>query len=141
MAAGYPPAPLRVLLQGQFGIFAAGNGLSLIGTWMQRIACSWLIWDWTGSAFWLGVLAAGDLLPVVVVAPFAGVAADRWDRLLQNRIAQAISAGLALLLAGLLLADALNIVTLIACVTLQGTLIAAVQPARLAMIQQMVRQG
>lgn len=132
------PPPFRVLLQGQFGLFVGGNALSLTGTWMQRIACGWLIWEWTGSAFWLGVLAACDLLPVVFVGPLAGVAADRWDRLRQNKISQMLSACLALTLAVLLVADRLDMIALLVCVTLQGILIAAVQPARLAMVQEMV---
>ncbi|MCJ8520917.1 MFS family permease [Pseudorhizobium tarimense] len=126
------------MLTTQFGLFAAGNGLSLIGTWMQKIACAWLIWNWTQSSLLLGVLAAGDLMPVIVVGPFAGVAADRWNRMHQNIVAQMMSTALALVVALLLWIDQLNIVTLIACVTLQGTLMAAVQPARLAMVQQMV---
>ncbi len=132
------PAPLRVLLGGQYGVFQAGNTLSLVGTWMQRIAASWLVWEWTGSAFWLGVLAAADLMPVIFVGPFAGVAADRWDRLRQNRLAQIASAVLALGLAALLASGALGLGLLILFIALQGVLIAAVQPARLAMVQQMV---
>lgn len=132
------PAPLRVLFQRQFGFFVGGNALSLTGTWMQRIACSWLIWEWTGSAFWLGVLAACDLMPVVLVGPLAGVAADRWDRLKQNKLAQILTAILALAFALLLVVDKLTIVPLLVGVTLQGILIAAVQPARLAMVQEMV---
>lgn len=132
------PASLRVLLQGQFGLFFAGNGLSLVGSWMQRIACGWLVWQWTESAFWLGILAAGDLLPVVFIGPFAGVAADRWDRLVQNRVAQAVSTLLALAMAMLLYLDQLGLTLLIVMVTLQGALVAAIQPARLAMVQQMV---
>lgn len=134
------PAPVRVLVGSQFGIFFAGNALSLIGTWMQRIACSWLVWEWTHSAFWLGVLAAGDLLPVVLIGPFAGVVADRFDRLKQNRAAQFISALLAILMAGLLVIGKLELFSLVALVTAQGALVAAVQPARLAMVQQMVRR-
>lgn len=132
------PAPLRVLVGSQFGLFFAGNGLSLVGTWMQRIACGWLIWDWTHSAFWLGILAAGDLLPVVAIGPFAGVAADRWDRLRQNLHAQVASALLAVLTAVLLATEHLGLIGLILLITAQGTLSAAIQPARLAMIQQMV---
>ncbi|WP_020651396.1 MFS transporter [Massilia niastensis] len=137
-AAVRRPAPLRVLLDTQFGPFLAGNGLSLIGTWMQRIACSWLIWDWTHSAFWLGILAAGDLLPTVAIGPFAGVAADRWDRLKQNMLAQVVSAVLAVLTALLLATDRLGLIGLVLLITAQGALSAAIQPARLAMIQQMV---
>jgi MFS family permease len=132
------PSPLRVLVDTQFGVFLAGNGLSLVGTWMQRIACSWLIWDWTHSAFWLGILSAGDLLPSVVVGPFAGVAADRWDRLRQNMLAQAVSAVLAALTAILLATGRLGLVGMVLLITAQGTLSAAIQPARLAMVQQMV---
>lgn len=132
------PVPLRVLLGSQFGVYLAGNGLSLVGTWMQRIACSWLIWDWTHSAFWLGILSAGDLLPSVVIGPFAGVAADRWDRLRQNILAQNLSAVLAVLTAVLLATDHLGLIGMVLLITAQGTLSAAIQPARLAMIQQMV---
>ena len=129
---------LRVLLDTQFGIFLAGNGLSLIGTWMQRIACSWLIWDWTHSALWLGILSAGDLLPSVAIGPFAGVAADRWDRLWQNMLAQIVSAVLAVLTAILLATGHLGLISMVLLITAQGTLSAVIQPARLAMVQQMV---
>lgn len=128
----------RRLLGGPFGLFWAGNGLSLLGTWMQRIACAWLVWDWTHSAFWLGILSAGDLLPVVAIGPFAGVAADRWDRLRQNMLAQIASAVLAVALALLLGLDRLGLVGLVLLVSAQGTLSAIIQPARLAMIQPMV---
>ncbi|WP_083749185.1 MFS transporter [Pelomonas sp. KK5] len=132
------PAQLRVLLETQFGQFCAGNGLSLIGTWMQRTACSWLVWDWSHSVFWLGLLSAGDLLPSMVIGPFAGVAADRWDRLRQNMHAQVASALLAALTALLLAIQQLGMVELVLLMTLQGTLSAVIQPARLAMVQQMV---
>ena len=81
LGAGEQSTSLRRLCRGQFGLYLAGNGLSLVGTWMQRCACSWLVWEWTHSAFWMGVLSAADLLPVFLIGPFAGVAADRWDRL------------------------------------------------------------
>jgi predicted MFS family arabinose efflux permease len=135
------PAPIRLLTQGQFALFFYGNGLSLVGSWMQRIASGWLIWEWTGSAFWVGMLAAGDLLPVMLIGPFAGVAADRWDRLKQNRIAQMVSAVLALLTAVLLMVDQLSLYGLLLLITAQGALVAVVQPARMAMVQQMVARS
>jgi len=143
MRDGNPPEPpaasvWRLLTSGQFALFFAFNGLSLIGSWMQRIASAWLIWEWTGSAFWVGVLAACDLLPVVLTGPFAGVAADRWDRLWQNRVAQVASAVLALVNAVLLMADMLGLYGLLTLIAMQGTLIAMVQPARLAMVPQLV---
>lgn len=132
------PAAVRVLLGNQFGLFYAGSGLSLLGTWMQRVACGWLIWDWTHSALWLGILSAGDLLPVVAVGPFAGVAADRWNRVKQNMFAQAASAVLAVFTAVLLATGHLHLIGLVLLIAAQGTLTAAIQPARLAMVQQMV---
>ncbi|WP_111497408.1 MFS transporter [Marinobacter bohaiensis] len=132
------PAPLRVLVGSQFGLFFAGNSLSLIGTWMQRIACSWLVWEWTHSAFWVGVVSAGDLLPGFAIGPFAGVVADRWNRLRLNILAQSASALLALLTAVLIAMDHLGLIGLVILITLQGMLQAAIQPARMAMVQQMV---
>ncbi|RWR29058.1 MFS transporter [Sinirhodobacter populi] len=132
------PAILRVLIGTQFGLFYAGNGLSSIGTWMQRVACGWLIWDWTHSVFWLGILSAGDLLPVILIGPIAGVAADRWDRVRQNMLAQIVSVVLAVLMAALLAVGWLGLIGTLALITVQGTLTAVIQPARLAMVQQMV---
>lgn len=132
------PPQIRVLVETQYGIFFVGNGLSLVGSWMQRIACSWLVWDWTGSAFWVGILAACELLPVLVIGPLAGVAADRWDRLRQNRVVQLLSAGVAVTLAVLYAMGWLSLGVLILLATLEGTLMGAVQAARLAMVNQMV---
>lgn len=134
-------AALRVLTQGSYGTFFAANGLSLIGTWMQRVAAAWLVWEWTGSAFWVGVLAACDLLPVLLTGPFAGVAADRWDRLRQNRLAQIVSTLLALTNAVLLMADMLGLAGLLTLIAVQGTVTAVIQPARMAMVTQMVSRS
>jgi predicted MFS family arabinose efflux permease len=140
-AVRQPPTLIRLLTRGQFALFFYGNGLSLIGSWMQRIASGWLIWEWTHSAFWVGMLAAGDLLPVVLIGPVAGVAADRWDRLKQNRIAQMVSALLALVTAVLLMADQLGLYGLLLLITAQGALVAVVQPARMAMVHEMVARS
>ncbi|MCE0975697.1 MFS transporter [Pseudomonas putida] len=105
---------------------------------MQRIAAGWLVWDWTGSAVWLGVLAMGDLLPVVVFGPLAGVAADRADKLVQNMICQLLSSVVATAFALMLVFGWLDLASLLLLVTLQGTLVAVIQPGRLAMVQEMV---
>ena len=73
-----------------FGIFTAGNTVSLIGMWMERIAVGWLTWQLTESGFWLGVVAFADFFPVVVIAPFAGAVADRFDRLRVVKISQSL---------------------------------------------------
>src|SRR5262245_19836433 len=60
-----------------FAAFSAGNAISLIGTWVQRVAVGWLTWDLTHSGAWLGAAAAAEFFPVVVLAPITGVLADR----------------------------------------------------------------
>src|SRR3954447_19413115 len=64
-----------------YGIYAAGNAVSLIGTWMQRISIGWLTWQLTHSGLWLGIVAFADFVPVLLVGPIAGALADRRDRL------------------------------------------------------------
>ena len=68
----------QVLGQRNYGVFSLGNSLSLIGTWMQRIASGWLAWTLTESATWVGAIAFADLFPCVLLGPFSGAAADRW---------------------------------------------------------------
>jgi len=58
----------------------AGQTLSLVGTWIQRIAMMWLVYQLTNSAFLLGVVGFCEQIPIFLIAPFAGVYADRWDK-------------------------------------------------------------
>ncbi|MCL4187044.1 MAG: MFS transporter [Rhodobacteraceae bacterium] len=129
---------VRLLRRGPFAVYTLFNCLSLIGSWGQRVAAGWLVWEWTGSGFWLGVLAAADLLPAVFVGPFAGALADRWSRLVVNRICQSVLAALAGLVAVLVFADAITLSLLIALSTLKGVFGALSQPARLALVQELV---
>ena len=71
---------LRALRSRNFRLFFAGQTVSLIGTWIQQIAMSWLVYRLTGSAFMLGIVGFVATLPGVFITPFAGVAADRWNR-------------------------------------------------------------
>jgi len=128
----------RLLTRGPFAVYSLFNFLSLTGSWGQRVAAGWLVWEWTGSGFWLGVLALADLAPVVVIGPFAGVVADRWSRVLVNRVIQTILAALSALLALLIFMDAITLALLIVLIGLNGTLSALAQPARLALVQELV---
>src|SRR5579862_8804763 len=74
-----------------YGIYAAGNAISLVGTWMQRISVSWLTWEMTHSGFWLGVVAFADLFPGLVVGPLAGAFADPTDQLSVVKSSQVVS--------------------------------------------------
>src|SRR5512135_1593453 len=77
-------ARLRVLLRAlrsrNYRLFFAGQSVSLVGTWMQQVAMSWLVYRLSGSAFLLGVVGFASQIPTFLLAPVAGVLADRWDR-------------------------------------------------------------
>ncbi|HSB07305.1 MAG TPA: MFS transporter [Thermodesulfobacteriota bacterium] len=71
-----PPA----LQYRNYRLFFGGQGVSLIGTWMQRIAMSWLVYRLTNSAFLLGLVGFTSQIPLFLLTPFAGVLADRMNR-------------------------------------------------------------
>jgi MFS family permease len=71
---------LRALRSRNFRLFVAGQSVSLIGTWMQSVAMSWLVYRLTGSAFLLGVVGFTSQIPTFLISPVAGVLADRWNR-------------------------------------------------------------
>lgn len=129
---------MRVLSQWNFGVFVFGNFTSLIGSWMQRIAVGWLTWELTQSATWLGIIAFADLAPAVIVAPFAGAIADRWNRRTVMQVAQATGFVFAAVLALLFSIDQLTIVPLLLLVLALGTADAIVQPSRLAFVSTLV---
>src|SRR5207253_4038882 len=81
------PGPLRRLLAGfpalrhrNFRLFVVGQGTSLVGFWMQSVAQGWLVYRLSGSALALGVVAFAGYLPILCLAPVAGVVADRLPR-------------------------------------------------------------
>src|SRR5690242_2506279 len=71
---------VRALRSRNYRLFVAGQSVSLIGTWMQQVAMSWLVYRLTGSALLLGVIGFTSQIPTIFIAPVAGVLADRWDR-------------------------------------------------------------
>lgn len=72
-------------------VYLAGNAVSAVGTWAQRVVLLWLAWDITQSSLMLGLMAMADLLPSVIVAPFAGTLIDRQDRIRLARRLQLLS--------------------------------------------------
>ena len=63
-----------------YRLFVAGQSVSLVGTWMQQVAMSWLVYRLTGSAMLLGVVGFASQIPIIIITPLAGVLADRWER-------------------------------------------------------------
>ncbi len=124
-----------------YGIYAAGNAISLIGTWMQRISVGWLTWQMTHSGLWLGIIAFADFFPVMLVGPIAGAAADRWDRLRVVKTSQVVSLVQASILFALTALDQITIGLLVGLTAFQGIVVAFNQPARLALVPSLVTQA
>src|SRR5207247_154991 len=111
-AASVHPA-LRAFRSKSFRIFYAGQGLSLLGNWMQTVAMSWLVYRVTGSALLLGVTAGAQQLPILVLSPVAGVWADRVNRRRLLMLIQSLAFVQALALALLTFADVVRVPQLI----------------------------
>src|SRR3954452_21182881 len=71
---------LRALRHRNFRLFFGGQAISLVGTWMQTVAESWLVYRLTGSEALLGFVGFAGQVPVFLLAPFGGELADRRDR-------------------------------------------------------------
>src|SRR5579885_2354501 len=97
------PGMLRSLRHRNFRLFFAGQLISLIGTWMQSVAQSWLVYRLTGSSALLGLVAFAGQIPIFLMSPIAGYAADRMNRHRMVIATQTASMILALALAGLTL--------------------------------------
>ena len=118
--------------------FATGNFTSQIGYWIQRVAQAWLAWQLTHSGTWLGLVAAADLIPNVVISPFAGALADRVDRIRVIRLTQYVAILQATALAILSFSDAITVEELFLLIFALGFVNAFNQPARLALIPSLV---
>jgi MFS family permease len=71
---------LRAFQSRNYRLFFGGQGLSLVGTWMQQIAMSWLVYRMSGSALLLGLIGFAGQAPAILFTPVAGVFADRLNR-------------------------------------------------------------
>jgi MFS family permease len=96
-----PAAALRVIRDRNFGPYFFGNAASASGTWFQNLAASILVFRLTHSPFLLGVLNFANFVPVLVLAPWAGSVADRYDRRRVLLATQIVAAALSGILAGL----------------------------------------
>lgn len=128
----------RVLRERDYAIYCSGNSVSLIGTWVQRIATGWLTWEMTGSGAWLGLMAFADLAPAVLVGPLAGAVADRADRLRLIRIGQFLCFIIASILCVLAATGLIGIYSLLALTLASGVVQAFIQPVRLSLISALV---
>jgi MFS family permease len=135
----WPPI-LRAFRYRYFRWFFAGQMTSLIGTWVQNVALSWLVYRITGSPAMLGVAAFATQIPCLLLSPLGGVVADRFNRRKVILIAQTIAATSALLLAILTLAGWIQIWQVLLIGTVSGATSAFEIPARHALVSELVER-
>jgi MFS family permease len=128
----------RALRHRNYRLFFSGQGVSLIGTWMTRIATAWLVYRLTGSAFLLGLVSFSSQIPVLFLGPVAGVWVDRWNRHRVLVVTQVLSMLESFALAGLALAHVITVPEIILLNLFQGAVNAFDMPARQAFVIEMV---
>jgi MFS family permease len=131
---------LRALRSRNYRLFFEGQIVSLIGTWMTRVATSWLVYRITGSAFLLGLTGFAGQIPVFFLTPFAGVWLDRWNRHRTLLVTQTLSMLQSFALAALALGGIITVWEIIVLVLLQGSINAFDMPARQAFVVQMIER-
>jgi MFS family permease len=129
---------LRALRHRNFQLFFGGQMISLTGTWMQNIALDWLVYRLTGSSLLLGIVAFMNLIPVLILAPLAGIVADRLNRHRIVILTQTLAMVLGLTLAILTLSGLIRIWEILVLTTLLGIVIAFDIPARQSFLMDMV---
>jgi MFS family permease len=129
---------LRALRHRNFRLFFCGQSVSLVGTWMTRLATSWLVYRLTGSTFLLGVVSFAGQIPTFLLGPVAGVWIDRWERRKLLLVTQFLAAVQSLMLAGLTLSGRITISEVVGLSVFQGLINAFDMPARQSFLVQMV---
>jgi MFS family permease len=128
----------RALRHRNFRLFFGGQTISLVGTWMTRIATAWLVYRLTKSALLLGTVSFAGQIPTFIFAPIAGVIVDRNDRRRVLVWTQTLAMVQSLLLAWLTLAHRINITEILVLSAFQGLINAFDMPGRQAFMVQMV---
>jgi MFS family permease len=129
---------LRALRHRNYRLFFSGQGTSLIGTWITRIATSWLVYRLTGSAAMLGIVGFAGQVPTFLLAPFAGVWVDRLDRYRVLVVTQLLAMLQSFALASLALSGTITVTHILLLSIVQGLINAFDTPARQAFVVDMV---
>jgi MFS family permease len=130
----------RSLKYRNYRLFFGGQSISLIGTWMQRIAMPWLVYHMTGSAFLLGVVSFAGQIPTFLLSPFAGVFTDRFNRYKVLLITQIVSLIQALILAILALTGSIQMWHIVTLSIILGCINAFDVPSRHSFVIEMVEK-
>ncbi len=138
-----PRAPRRFrtlepLAHRDFALFWSGALISNIGTWLQNVALSWLIWEITRSAFWVSMVTFAQFSPTLLFGLFAGLVADRRDRRRVLLVTQTTAMTLAFALAAVTLTGHARVSTLLPVIALAGIAMAFNAPSFQAIIPDLV---
>lgn len=129
---------LRALGHRNYRLFFAGQSVSLIGTWLTRVATAWLVYRLTGSAMQLGLIGFCGQIPTFILGPFAGVLVDRWNRHRLLVVTQVLAMLQSLALAVLALSGHIAVWHVAALSVFQGLINAFDMPARQSFVVEMV---
>ena len=146
MSSSAPQPPpihhaLRSLRHRNYRLFFGGQLISLIGTWMQNVAQSWLVYRLTGSEALLGLVGFAGLIPIFLLAPFGGAIADRADRRRVLIATQTASLLAALGLALLTLLGAVTVWHVVGTAVAFGIVNALDMPTRQAFVPSLVEEA
>ena len=128
----------RALASRNYRLFFSGQTVSLVGTWITRVATSWLVYRLTGSVFLLGVVSFCGQIPTLLLAPFAGVIVDRSDRHRILVVTQVLSMLQSVALAALTFAGRITVTDVLVLQVAQGIINAFDTPARQSFIIELV---
>lgn len=128
----------RALRHRNYRLFFAGQTLSLVGTWITKVATVWLVYELTGSAWMLGVVGFAGQLPTFFASPLAGVLTDRWNRHRVLLVTQVLAMLQSSLLAYFALSGTITVGHILVLATLQGLINAFDVPARQAFVVEMI---
>jgi MFS family permease len=129
---------LRALGHRNYRLFFVGQSVSLVGTWLTRVATSWLVYRLSGSALLLGVVGFCGQIPALVLTPVAGVLVDRWNRHRLLVVTQVLSMLQSFALAVLALTGVIAVWHVAALSVVQGLINAFDVPGRQAFVVEMI---
>lgn len=129
---------LKAFHHKNFLLFFVGQSISLIGTWSQTLAISWLVWRLTSSAVWLGAIGFMLQIPMLILGIPGGVIADRYDRLRLLTLAQILCMIQAVLLAMLTIFGIVKLWEVVILSVFLGSVYAFEFPLRQAFVMDMV---
>ena len=128
----------RALRHPNYRLFFIGQGVSLIGTWLTRVALGWWVYRLTGSELILGTVSFASQLPTFLLAPIGGVVVDRYDRHRILVVTQVLAMLQSVLLTLLALSSHASVESILALAVFQGLINAFDTPARQSFLVELV---